>query len=68
MVLLYNLPLYFDLSQCVLIVRCGVFHLLGVLCQQFPEHMIDNADRLVKIYTSNLKAEVRHRYVHVFVF
>ena len=45
--------LFFDL------VRCGIYHLLGVLCEQFPEHMVSYSQRLVEIYIGTLKSEVQ---------
>ena len=45
---------------CFLItVRGGVFHILGTLCELFPEHMTPYADKLVDMYLRTLKGEVR---------
>ena len=40
-------------------VRSGIYHLLGVLCEQFPEHLVKIAPRLIDIYMTNLKTEVK---------
>ena len=45
---------------CFLItVRGGVFHILGTLCELYPEHMTSYADKLVDMYLRTLKGEVR---------
>ena len=40
-------------------VRGGVFHILGTLCELYPEHMALYADKLVDVYIRTLKGEVR---------
>lgn len=39
-------------------VRGGVFHLLGTLCELYPEHMTEYSRKLVGIYLKTLKDEM----------
>ncbi|XP_019852740.1 PREDICTED: DNA-dependent protein kinase catalytic subunit [Amphimedon queenslandica] len=39
-------------------IRGGIYHLLGVLCEWFPEHLVKISSRLIDIYMSNLKSEM----------
>ena len=59
---------YYFLTPCsndflsmlsITLVRSGIYHLLGVLCEQFPEHLVKIAPRLIDIYMTNLKTEVK---------
>ena len=40
------------------VVRGGVFHLLGTLCELYPEHMAAYSMKLPDIYLKTLKDEV----------
>ena len=40
------------------VVRGGVFHLLGTLCELYPEHMAAYSMKLADIYLKTLKDEV----------
>jgi DNA-dependent protein kinase catalytic subunit len=39
-------------------VRGAIYHLLGVLCELFPEHLMEKSPRLVEIYVKTLKYEM----------
>ena len=40
-------------------VRANLYHLLGIFAAVYPEHMVKYSNKLLELYISMLKAEVR---------
>ena len=43
-------------------VRAGIFRLLGLFCELYPEHSLTLSERLISIFMRTLKSEVHYRY------